>query len=75
MWIIQFKKTMWIDAKKIDCIWINGKRLKFTVVGDSSNSFTVDSELEGGFLNHLGAMNKNCCCDIQSQAEAAKNDG
>ncbi len=74
MWIIQIKQKMWIDAEKIDCFWVDNGNLKVTVTGDTENVFIVDPEMEGQFLNHLGAINNNHCCPIQSQVEEAKND-
>ncbi len=72
MWIIQISKTSWVDAKKIDNLYIESGKLKFTLTSDAENAFTVDKDFEGQFLNHLGAINKNHYCPIESQVEEAK---
>ncbi|AUR89327.1 hypothetical protein NVP1122B_36 [Vibrio phage 1.122.B._10N.286.46.F8] len=75
MWIVRLNKKLWLDAEKIDSLFIGSDGgLKVTVTGDASSVFTVESEFESNFLNHLEAMNQNGCCEIQSQVEEVKND-
>lgn len=72
MWIIQVTKNFWIDANKIEAIWVRGGKVQFSTFSNPSDIFTVDAELESTFLNHLGAKNENHCCQIQTQVEEAK---
>ncbi len=70
MWLVKVKNQLWIDARKIDCIHIgvNGS-LYVALTSSPEESINIDSDLVGGFLNHISAINDNHCCQIQDEVE------
>ena len=57
MFLIEFKKDMFIDAERINFINLNDDKVKFTLAGDDELICTVDKNMEGPFLNQLQALN------------------
>ena len=67
MFLIEFKKDMFIDAERINFINLNDDKVKFTLadrvtfslISDSGTLFFVDKVIESPFLNQLQALNQS----------------
>lgn len=70
MWLVKVTNQLWIDAEKLDSINVgtDGSTF-FSLESTPTESFKVDDDLVSGFLNHVGAINNNHCCQIQDEVE------
>ncbi len=59
MFLIEIGKGSFVDAEKIDCINIYDGKVTFTINGDIETLYSVSTDYNDKFLNHLGAMNNN----------------
>jgi hypothetical protein len=57
MFLIEFKKDMFIDAERINFINLTDDKVKFTLAGDDNLICTVDKNMERPFLNQLRGLN------------------
>ena len=59
MFLIEFKKDMFIDAGRINFINLTDDKVKFTLAGDDELICLVDENMESQFLNQLQALNQS----------------
>jgi hypothetical protein len=59
MFLIEFKKDMFIDAERINFIGLKHDQVTFKINGDDGNPFIVDKHMEVQFLDHLQILNLN----------------
>tara|TARA_R110000772_G_scaffold28239_1_gene71304 strand:- start:799 stop:1038 length:240 start_codon:yes stop_codon:yes gene_type:complete len=58
MFLIEFKKDMYIDAERVNFINLTDGKVEFTLTGEDE-FFTVDNNMERPFLNQLQALNQS----------------
>ena len=58
MFLIEFKKDMFIDAERLNFINLTDGKVEFTLTGEDE-FFTVDNNMERPFLNQLQALNQS----------------
>jgi hypothetical protein len=59
MFLIEFSEGQFIDAERINYVWITSRRVKFSISSDNDTLFIVDEVNEKLFLNQLQALNTN----------------
>lgn len=57
MFLIEYRKDCFVDAKKLSILYKLEGDLLFELVGESGTDYSVDEEYVRGFLNHLQAIN------------------
>ena len=72
MFLIEYKKGEFINAKRLDWININKGKVGFTIQGDNESSFFVDPSYQDSFLNHLQSLNDNIV-NVQSKFNELSN--
>lgn len=62
MFLIQIRDKSFIDAEKIECVYVDGDdRLCIVMSGmNSDDAYICQANYESSVLNHIQAINKGC---------------
>lgn len=69
MFLVEFRKGQFVNAGMINWISLGAENVIFTVSTDEQSTFTVSTECESLFLNHLQGLNGNICNISSARAE------